>query len=149
MFNRTVYFNMVRKSLFKGSMTKQQVNGQNALLDAWEKDWADADLRWLAYALASTKHETASTMAPIAEIGEGTGHAYGKEDPETHQRYFGRGFRSDYPSSQLRARGSGTRADRKGQLRMARRQPAAFRYRSRNAISRAKRGVVSQVRRNA
>jgi hypothetical protein len=112
MFNRAVYFGMVRESLFKGSMSQQQVDGQNALFDAWENAWADADLRWLAYALASTKHETASTMAPIAEIGKGAGHAYGKEDPETHQRYFGRGFRSDHASSQLCPRGSGTRAGR-------------------------------------
>jgi hypothetical protein len=113
-FDRKIYFEAVRKNPFGGKLTQQQVNGQNALLDAWEKDWADADLRWLAYALASTKHESANTMAPVAEIGKGAGHAYGKEDPETHQRYFGRGFRPDYPSSELCPCRSGTRADRNG-----------------------------------
>nr|WP_245296561.1 hypothetical protein [Rhizobium bangladeshense] len=38
-----------------------------AILDAWEKRFAQADLRWLAYILATAYHETAYTMQPVRE----------------------------------------------------------------------------------
>lgn len=94
-FDRDVYFDMVRGSLFGGKLTQQQVDGQNGILAAWEKYVPEhTDLRWLAYMLATTLHETASTMWPIAEYGAPTcnGASYAKEDPETKQRYYGRGF---------------------------------------------------------
>ena len=43
-------------------------------------------------ALATTLHESASTMWPVVEYGKGEGHDYGKKDPETGQAYYGRGF---------------------------------------------------------
>lgn len=94
-FDRKVYFDAVRASLFSGSMTQQQVDGQNAILDAWENPLVqkrDPDLRWLGYMLATTFHETAQTMQPIEEYGEGAGHPYGVPDAETGQTYYGRGF---------------------------------------------------------
>jgi hypothetical protein len=45
------------------------VEGHNAILDEWERNHARKDDRWLAYALATTCHETARTMQPIAERG--------------------------------------------------------------------------------
>jgi len=47
---------------------------------------------WLAYVLATTYHETAATMQPIAEYGKGAGRSYGEPDPETGQTYYGRGY---------------------------------------------------------
>jgi len=47
---------------------------------------------WLAYVLATTYHETASTMQPIAEYGLGYGRPYGEPDPVTGQTYYGRGY---------------------------------------------------------
>lgn len=97
MFDRTVYFDDVRESLFGGVMTQSQVNGQNAILDVWEwiptrfKD-IELDLRWLAYMLATTYHETSKEMEPIEEYGYGQGHEYGEIDSETGQTYYGRGF---------------------------------------------------------
>jgi hypothetical protein len=93
-FDRKLYFDSVRASLFKSGLTQQQVEGQEIILGAWEKgpgalDW---DIRWLSYALATTKHETASTMQPIEEYGKGEGKEYGQIDPETKQKYYGRGF---------------------------------------------------------
>lgn len=91
-FDRTIYFDHVRASLFGGALTQQQVDGQEVILARWEHHRADQDLRHLAYALATTRHETASTMWPIEEYGKGAGMAYGKPDPETGQTYYGRGF---------------------------------------------------------
>jgi hypothetical protein len=80
--------------LFGGKLTQQQVDGQNALLDVWEEDYEkdNPDIRWLAYALATSLHESASTMWPIAEYSLGAGKEYGKTDPETGQKYYGRGL---------------------------------------------------------
>jgi hypothetical protein len=93
-FDRETYFDSVRQSLFGGSMDQGQVDGQNVFLDRWERQTLSDDLRWLAYALATAFHETAQTMQPIAEYGNPTcgGAEYAKEDPETGQRYYGRGF---------------------------------------------------------
>jgi hypothetical protein len=98
-FERKAYFDAVRVAPFGGTMSADQVDGQEAILTAFELVQLRRpafDLRWLAYALATTLHETASTMQPIEEYN-GANQPYGKEDPETHQRYFGRGFRTNYP----------------------------------------------------
>ena len=92
MFVREIYFDAVRKPLFYGTMNQGQVDGQNAILAVWEKYVLNYDVRWLAYMLATTIHETASTMLPVAEYGKGSGQPYGKTDPETGQKYYGRGF---------------------------------------------------------
>ncbi|RPI37330.1 MAG: hypothetical protein EHM67_11875 [Hyphomicrobiaceae bacterium] len=91
-FDREIYFDNVRKTLFGGKLTQQQVDGQNAILDEWERHAMSDDLRHLAYPLATTKHETASTMWPIEEYGKGEGSSYGIPDPETGQTYYGRGY---------------------------------------------------------
>lgn len=91
-FDREIYFNAVRGPLFGGSMTEGQVMGQEAILLRWETDPLSEDLRHLAYALATTKHETANEMLPIEEYGKGKGYKYGVPDPETHQTYYGRGY---------------------------------------------------------
>jgi putative chitinase len=92
MIDRGIYFNHVRAAPFPSTMTQQQVDGQTMILDRWEYDESTVDLRWLAYALATTMHETASTMWPIEEYGKGKGMKYGTKDPETGQTYYGRGF---------------------------------------------------------
>jgi hypothetical protein len=93
LFDRKVYFDSVRASLFNGIMDQQQVDGQNAIIADWEGSYSGSgDLRWLAYALATTLHETASTCWPIEEYGKGSGQPYGQKDPETGQTYYGRGY---------------------------------------------------------
>lgn len=91
-FDRKIFFDNVRPSLFGGKMSQQQVDGMDAILREWEIDHYTWDLRWLAYALATTKHETASTMWPIEEYGKGSGQPYGEKDPVTGHAYYGRGF---------------------------------------------------------
>jgi putative chitinase len=112
LFNRDVFFGAVRGSLFHGAMTQRQVDGMSAILDAWEENPRAEDLRWLAYPLATTAHETGFAMWPIEEYGKGEGMEYGKPDPETGQTYYGRGF------VQLTWRENYVRADRS--LAMAR-----------------------------
>jgi putative chitinase len=91
LFDRQTYFNAVRASLFNGSLTQQQVDGQEFKLAAYEAKPFSADLRHLAYAFATSFHETARKMWPIEEYGKGKDRPYGKQDPETKQTYYGRG----------------------------------------------------------
>jgi putative chitinase len=97
-FDRTVYFDSVRASLFAGWLKQGQVDGQNDILDVWawvarvSRETGPLDLRWLAYMLATTFHETAQEMWPVEEYGKGEGYDYGVPDPETGQTYYGRGY---------------------------------------------------------
>jgi len=52
----------------------------------------ELSLRKYAYILATIRHETADTYLPIAEYGKGKGRIYGKPDPVTGKRYYGRGY---------------------------------------------------------
>jgi len=95
LFERKLFFDEVRNTLFSGSLSQRQVDGMNALLDAWERLSVikpDLDLRWLAYILATDYHETAYTMQPIEEYGKGAGYDYGEPDPTTGECYYGRGL---------------------------------------------------------
>lgn len=92
LFDRKTYFDTVRDSLFAGKMSQQQVDGQEYILDTWEDTRPEKDVRWLAYSLATTLHETASTMWPIEEYGKGKGQPYGVPDPITGETYYGRGL---------------------------------------------------------
>jgi len=91
LIDRRVYFDNVRNDPFNGTLTQQQVDGQNAILDRWEIDPTTVDFRWLSYALGTVYHEIASTCWPIEEY-QGAKQSYGKVDPETGQAYYGRGF---------------------------------------------------------
>ncbi|HEY4807638.1 MAG TPA: glycoside hydrolase family 19 protein [Roseiarcus sp.] len=90
--NRNFFFTQVRRTLFANNLRQSQVDGINAILDGWEAKYAADDDRWLAYALATTYHETDQHMQPIEEYGKGRGMPYGKPDPTTGQVYYGRGF---------------------------------------------------------
>jgi len=89
--NRDAFFATVRANPFGGALTRGQVDGLNALLDAFGKITPPLDLRWQAYMLGTTFHETARTMQPIEEIGKGRGRAYGHPAGPWHQVYDGRG----------------------------------------------------------
>jgi putative chitinase len=90
-YDRTLFFDAVRSSLFSGRLTQQQVDGMNFKLDVWQAHHDGKDRRWLAYGLATSMHETASTMWPVEEYGKGSGQPYGKVNAETGFAYFGRG----------------------------------------------------------
>lgn len=95
---REVFFNVIRRDLFKGSMTQPQVDGTTAILDEWERRRL-TDARHLAYMLATTFHETDRSMQPIHEHG---GPSYfakydgradlGNTHPGDGNRFHGRGY---------------------------------------------------------
>lgn len=62
---KDVFFNSVRGPLFGGSLTMPQVYGMEAILDRALA--VRTPLRYLAYMLATTYHETAKTMQPVLE----------------------------------------------------------------------------------
>ena len=92
MIDRDKFFDKVRADPFGGNLTQRQVDGLNTLLDVWEIHFRDSDIRWLAYSLATAFHETAQTMEPIPEYGEGTGQPYGEPVGAYGQCYYGRGY---------------------------------------------------------
>ena len=52
--------------MFGGSLTQEQVDGINAVIDAW-KTYGDNDNRKLAYALATAHHETGRRFTAVIE----------------------------------------------------------------------------------
>lgn len=86
-FDRDVFFDAVRSAPGSGSLTQSQVDGFDAILSTWEADPELTDLRWLAYMLATSWHETAFTMEPITEYGSQS-YLEGKD----YYPYIGRGF---------------------------------------------------------
>jgi len=85
MYNRNIFFNKVRKSLFNGRLNQDQVDGLNLILD--ESDRRETNLDFLAYILATAYHETAFTMQPIKERG---GDQYLRS--KKYWPWIGRGF---------------------------------------------------------
>lgn len=63
-----------------------------------QNDQDIADIRWVAYILATIRWECAGTWAPIEEYGKGVGKTYGQDTPYVvgdaiyHNRYYGRGY---------------------------------------------------------
>jgi hypothetical protein len=66
--DRKAFFDSVRTSLFRGSMSPGTVEGMEAILDGLAARQI-ADKRHAAYILATAYHETARTMQPIHERG--------------------------------------------------------------------------------
>ena len=95
--NRQTFIREITPTLFFGRISQSQIDGINFKLTAWEQSGLK-DLRWLAYMLATSYHETARTMQPIEEYGRGKGRPYGKklrmdrspyDSPD--KLYYGRG----------------------------------------------------------
>lgn len=98
MIDRDRFFGRIRVNPFGGTLKQGQVDGCNAILEAWESRQGPSaspatgftDIRWLAYMLATAKHETAHTMKPIEEYGKGQGRPYGVA--VNGHAYYGRGY---------------------------------------------------------
>lgn len=95
------FYDAVRP-LFGGSLSQEQVDGINAIVDAFSER-GDGNVRHLAYLLGTAKWETAHTMQPIYERGAkkyfdkyepGTkiGKALGNTSKGDGYRYRGRGY---------------------------------------------------------
>lgn len=59
------FFASVRLTLFAGRLSTNQVNGMEAILHTWAAQ--SFDVRWLAYMLATTYHETDGSMCAVSE----------------------------------------------------------------------------------
>jgi hypothetical protein len=89
-FDRDIYFSAVRSEMFRGALTQEQVDGQNVILAVWEYEGGGTpmdDVRWLAYMLATTYHETGAHMWPVTEMGSDS-YLQGK----SYWPYIGRGY---------------------------------------------------------
>ena len=73
MINRDFFFFNSKKILFNGKFRQSQVDGLNAILNEWEKNYSSKDDRWLAYMLATAHHETDRRIQPIEEYADPTG----------------------------------------------------------------------------
>ena len=96
--NREQFYAGIRTNSLFDTITQEQVDSMNAILDEWDKRQLP-DFRWLAYMLGTIYHETGRTMLPIEEVGKGSGHKYGqhiKYSGEAYttpnQIYYGRGY---------------------------------------------------------
>jgi hypothetical protein len=89
--DRKKFFDSLRADLFNGHLTQQQVDGMNTILAEWNLRELK-DLRWLAYMLGTTYHETGGAMWPVEEAGKGARKKYGITDPLTGQVFYGRGY---------------------------------------------------------
>lgn len=70
MFDRKTFFREIRKSLFRDGMSQSQVDGLNRLLDMWVAYFVQSNpISFLAYALATSYHETGRKMQPVRELG--------------------------------------------------------------------------------
>lgn len=91
MIDKPEFYKSIRFSLFGGILSDKQVRGMESILNEWIKREL-TDLRWLAYMLATTYHETDEKMHPIEEYTKGRGKRYGIPDSKTGKTYYGRGF---------------------------------------------------------
>jgi hypothetical protein len=78
--DRDQFFAAIRRAPFGGKMNAGQTAGVTAILDEWDRRGL-TDMRWLAYMLATAKHETCHTMQPIREKG-GTSYLIRMYDPQ-------------------------------------------------------------------
>lgn len=84
--DKKIFFDEIRDNF---TLTPKNVNGFNFLIDkALERKLHLDDF---SYILATTWHETASTMQPIREYGKGKGRKYGKPG-KYGQVPYGRGY---------------------------------------------------------
>jgi hypothetical protein len=100
-YDRTKFFDGYRAKF--GRLDQNQVNGLSFLLRAFELDSRWADIRNVAYALATCMRETAHTFQPIHEIGSDVylskywtnprlRNQLGNIQPTDAQTYKGRGY---------------------------------------------------------
>lgn len=77
--NRKIFFDHIRKSVFGGRLTAEQVDGITRILNYRRENYPNMPAAELAYVLAAVRWETAGTMQPIMEYG-GTAYFMRKYD---------------------------------------------------------------------
>lgn len=90
-FNRDKFFTGVKERL-DSTLTQEQVDGYNSLLDGFESYPQWTDIRHIAYAFATTFHETAQSMQPVEECYYLGAKAKAAQKRLRYYPYFGRGY---------------------------------------------------------
>lgn len=90
-FERKKFFDSVKKDF--GRLSQAQVDGLEFLVTSFENDPKWKDVRHIAYALATVKHETADTYKPIKEYRSRVG-SKGRANQDRYwlSGYYGRGY---------------------------------------------------------
>ena len=76
--NTPIFLREINTSLFNRWMNDSQREGIIVKLTEFGNHHI-TDIRWSAYMLATSFHETARTMQPVEEIGKGRGKPYGQK----------------------------------------------------------------------
>lgn len=100
--DRGVFFKGVRAGLLGPTLTQDEVDGCNAILDAM----AGSPLAHCAYALATAYKETAHTMHPIKEMG-GDAYFFRRYDPKGNRPDIARQLGNTQPGDGARYPGRG------------------------------------------
>jgi hypothetical protein len=102
-FDRKKFFDTY-KVQFATKLTQGQVDGLEQLLGFLENDAELADLRWVAYVMATVKHECADKWIPLEEFASGKQYE-GREDLGNTQPgdgpLFGTRVRTNHWAGQL------------------------------------------------
>jgi putative chitinase len=118
--DRKTFFDAVRQNPFGGSLDQSQTDGMSHLLDVWEKHFAadnpNDGTMWLAYALATSFHETDQKMRPIEEYGKGGSRPYAAPAGPHGECYYGRGhvqltWETNYKKAEAQLKGYGVDAE--------------------------------------
>lgn len=97
--DRTLFMTMYRTEAPNLGTTDADISALNTLLDFFAADGEVADLRWMAYMLATVRHECFGWVP--REEGNGAAQTYGREieaecppgsGRTSRNRYFGRGY---------------------------------------------------------
>lgn len=95
-------YGMLRRKLFRGSISQSQFAGLKRLVTALNLYNMDAiNPLNAAYILATSYHETAHTMLPVSEYGRGRGRPYGTWYTNSRKQKYG--YRNDKRKIYLKA----------------------------------------------
>lgn len=114
--DKTTFYKLAKATFSIYDKPGNHYTGTDSLLDYWNTHRELTDLRWLAYIMGTSYHETARRMFPVRETLASSDAAvvkilarsshtknktYWKQDGETGQHYYGRGhvqltWRSNY-----------------------------------------------------
>lgn len=103
---KKAFYDSIRHSLFRGSLSQDQVNGIDTIIGACRRE--NLSVPEMAYVLATAYHETGRRMMPVREaFGRSDAESYAKVsrwlrkkrrknyaaiDSKTGQSYYGRGY---------------------------------------------------------
>ena len=106
---RSKFYSTVRRTMFGGTLTQEQVDGMEGILNAFDTH-GDTNPDTLAYAFATAYHETGRRMTPVRESFAAnddqairrlnhwakkkgrTSNIYWRRQKPYNEAYFGRGL---------------------------------------------------------